>query len=168
MSLTPRSRPAPAADEVAAGLRLSTTRLARRLRTEAEIGLTPSLLSALAVVHVHGPLTLGALAELEGIAPPSVTKIVGKLQEQALVERITDPADRRVCRVVTSAAGDALLERSRARKTAWLAARLDGLPAEDLRVLERAAGIIDDLLAADRAGRAERAGRPERTAGATP
>ena len=124
-----RTHAAPAADEVAAGLRLSTTRLARRLRTEAEIGLTPSLLSALAVVHVHGPLTLGALAELEGIAPPTVTKIVGKLQDQDLVERIADPADRRVCRVETTTAGEELLARSRARKTAWLADRLDGLAA---------------------------------------
>lgn len=148
-----RTHAAPAADEVAAGLRLSTTRLARRLRTEAEIGLTPSLLSALAVVHVHGPLTLGALAELEGIAPPTVTKIVGKLQEQYLVERIADPADRRVCRVETTTAGEELLARSRERKTAWLADRLDGLAPEDLAVLEHAARIIDELLTADRAAR---------------
>jgi DNA-binding MarR family transcriptional regulator len=152
MSPTDRSRstPAPAAEKVAAGLRLSTTRLARRLRTEAEMGLTPSLLSALAVVHVHGPLTLGALAELEGIAPPTVTKIVGKLQDQDLVARLHDTSDRRVCRVVTTAAGEDLLARSRARKNAWLADRLDGLPPADLAVLERAAELVDDLLAADR------------------
>jgi DNA-binding MarR family transcriptional regulator len=159
---SPRTRPAPAADEVAAGLRLSTTRLARRLRTEAEIGLTPSLLSALAVVHVHGPLTLGSLADLEGIAPPTVTKIVGKLQDQHLVERITDPADRRVCRVETTADGEALLARSRERKTAWLAARLDGLAPDDLAVLARAASIIDGLLTADRAS-----GGPTSGGGAT-
>jgi DNA-binding MarR family transcriptional regulator len=158
----PRTPTVPAADEVAAGLRLSTTRLARRLRTEAEIGLTPSLLSALAVVHVHGPLTLGALAELEGIAPPTVTKIVGKLQDQDLVERITDAADRRVCRVVTTTSGEDLLARSRARKTAWLADRLDGLSTEDLVVLDRAARIIDDLLVADRTPR-----DPDRGHGAT-
>lgn len=139
-----------AVDEVAAALRLSTTRLARRLRAEADMGLTPSLLSALAVVHVHGPLTLGAVAQLEGIAPPTVTKIVTKLQDQGLVERITDPSDRRVCRVATTDAGEQLLARSRARKTAWLAARLDALPADDLEVLQRASQIIESLLAADR------------------
>lgn len=142
--------PVPAADEVAAGLRLSTTRLARRLRAEAEIGLTPSLLSALAVVHVHGPLSLGALAEVEGVAPPSVTKIVARLEEQDLVERVPDPADRRVCRVRTTDAGDELLARSRARKTAWLAQRLDGLDPDDLVVLDRAARIIDELLLVER------------------
>lgn len=140
----------PPVDEVAAALRLSTTRLARRLRAEADMGLTPSLLSALAVVHVHGPLTLGAVAQLEGIAPPTVTKIVAKLQDQGLVERITDPSDRRVCRVATTDAGEQLLARSRARKTAWLAARLGDLPAGELTVLERASQIIESLLAADR------------------
>lgn len=144
-----------AADEVAAGLRLSATRLARRLRTEADMGLTPSLLSALAVVHVHGPLTLGAVAELEGIAPPTVTKIVAKLQDQDLVERITDPSDRRVCRVTTTAAGDELLARSRARKTAWLAARLASLSPDDLDAVARATRVIDELLAADRGAAAE-------------
>lgn len=137
-------------DDVAAGLRLSTTRLARRLRAEADMGLTPSLLSALAVVHVHGPLTLGSLAQLEGIAPPTVTKIVGKLQDQGLVERTTDAADRRVCRVSTTEQGDALLARSRARKTAWLAARLGGLDADELATLARASHIIESLLEADR------------------
>lgn len=139
-------------DEVAAHLRLSATRLARRLRTEAEIGLTPSLLSALAMVHVHGPLTLGALAELEAIAPPSVTKIVAKLQEQDLVERIHDPSDRRVCRVVTTAAGEELLDRSRARKNAWLAERLATATPEELVTLEQATAVIDRLLQADPVG----------------
>ena len=139
-----------AVDEVAAGLRLSTTRLARRLRAEADMGLTPSLLSALAVVHVHGPLTLGALAQLEGIAPPTVTKIVGKLQERGLVERTTDADDRRVSHVSTTDDGEALLARSRARKTAWLAARLGVLDPDELATLHRASTIVESLLAADR------------------
>lgn len=142
----------PRPDEVAAHLRLSATRLARRLRTEAEIGLTPSLLSALAMVHVHGPLTLGALAELEAIAPPSVTKIVAKLQEQDLVERMHDPSDRRVCRVVTTDAGEELLDRSRARKNAWLAERLATASPDELAMLEQAAAVIDRLLQTEPVG----------------
>lgn len=137
-------------NEIAARLRLSTTRLARRLRTEAEIGLTPSLLSALAVVHVHGPMTLGAVAEREGLAPPSVTKIVAKLEDQQLVRRIQDPDDGRVCRVATTDRGEDLLERSRARKNAWLAERLADVGPEELAVLARAADVIDGLLSVDR------------------
>lgn len=132
--------------DLAAGLRLSVTRLARRLRQEADIGLSPSLLSALTMVHVHGPLTLGALAELESVAPPTVTKVVNRLEEQDLVARIVDPTDRRVCRVESTAQGDELLMASRDRKNAWLAARLGSLDAEQIAHLDAALGVLDGLL----------------------
>src|SRR5690349_10908404 len=102
--------------ESAARLRLSATRLARRLRQEADAGLTPSQLSALAVIANHGPLTLGALAEWERVAPPSATKIVNHLEAAGLVVRTGDPDDRRVTLVATSDAGAALLAESRRRK----------------------------------------------------
>lgn len=140
---------APAGDiaELAAQLRLSATRLARRLRQEAEVDLTPSMLSALAMVHVNGPLTLGELAELERVTPPTVTKIVGRLQDHDLVERLPDPEDRRVCRVRTTADGESLLAESRARKNAWLAERLAPLDAAALASLAHASRTIDELLA---------------------
>jgi DNA-binding MarR family transcriptional regulator len=81
--------------EIAASLRLSTTRLARRLRQESDTGLSPSQLSALAVIENHGPLTLGALADHERIAPPSITKVVTKLEADGLVTRTPCPDDRR-------------------------------------------------------------------------
>lgn len=136
-------------DEVAASLRLSTTRLARRLRAEADMGLTPSLLSALAVVHVHGPVTLGALAELEGVSPPTVTKVVNRLQDDDLVERIVDESDKRVCRVVTTGAGERLLDSSRERKNAWLAERLAQLDDEQLAQLSAAARVLETLAASE-------------------
>ena len=50
-------------DEVAARLRLSATRLARLLRHQADVGLTPSQLTTLATIAREGPLTLGTLAD---------------------------------------------------------------------------------------------------------
>ncbi len=135
--------------QLAAELRLSVTRLARRLRQAADMGLSPSLLSALAIVHLHGPLTLGALAEIEGVSPPTVTKVVNRLQEDDLVERIVDPTDKRVCRVSTTAAGDTLLEASRERKTAWLSERLAALDAEQLATLAAAAVVLEQLSATE-------------------
>src|SRR3989442_1480219 len=123
-STAPAQEPAP---DIAARLRLSATRLARRLRQESGAGLSPSQQSALAVIANHGPLTLGALAEHERVAPPSITKVVTKLECDGLVTRSPDPADRRVCRVAISPAGSALLEESRLRKTAWLTARISEL-----------------------------------------
>src|SRR5438309_10812399 len=121
--------------EIAARLRLSATRLARRLRQESGAGLSPTQQSALAVIANHGPLTLGALAEHERVAPPSITKVVSKLECDGLVTRTPDPADRRVCRVAISPAGSALLEESRRRKTAWLTARISELDPERQRRL---------------------------------
>lgn len=135
----------PGSSELAARLRLSATRLARRLRQEAGAGLTPSQLSALAVIENHGPLTLGMLAEHERVAPPSVTKIVAKLEAAGLVTRTTDPADRRIARVATSPRGAALIAESRRRKTAWLTARIDGLGPEERRRLAAALDVLDML-----------------------
>jgi DNA-binding MarR family transcriptional regulator len=135
--------------DLAARLRLSTTRLARRLRAEADMGLTPSMLSALAVVHVHGPLTLGRLAEHEGVAPPTVTRVVGRLEDQRLVRRIADCDDRRVCRVVTTDRGEALLADSRARKNAWLAERLTTMDAARRQQLSAAIEALEELAAGD-------------------
>lgn len=132
---------------VAASLRLGTTRLARRLRREADVDLTPSLLSALSMVYLHGPLTLGALAELERVTPPTVTKLVGRLEEAGLVGRACDPDDRRVHRVSITDDGETLLGASRDRKNAWLADRLATLDDDDLECLRRAGELIEQVLA---------------------
>src|SRR5579884_1609154 len=140
--VTPGARAAVPAPEMAARLRLSATRLARRLRQESGAGLSPSQQSALAVIANDGPLTLGALAEHERVAPPSITKVVSKLEADGLVIRTPDPADRRVCRVAVSPDGAALLEESRRRKTAWLTARISELDDDGRRRLADALDIL--------------------------
>jgi DNA-binding MarR family transcriptional regulator len=140
---------APATDEaeIAARLRLSATRLARRLRQESSSGLTPSQLSALAAVLNRGPITLGELAEHERVAPPSITKVVAKLEAEGLLERRTDPDDRRVSRVRTTKAGAALIEETRRRKTAWLAGRIRELDPGARAELAAALDVLDELCA---------------------
>jgi len=135
--------------DMAARLRLSATRLARQLRQQAGSGLTLSQLSALATISNRGPLTLGALADHERVAPPSITRVVAKLEEAALVVREVDAVDRRVARVATTAAGEALLAQSRKRKNAWLAARLRDLDDEQRAKLRDALDVLDALTAGD-------------------
>ena len=130
---------------MAARLRLSTTRLARRLRREVDTELSLTMSSAIAAINVHGPLTLGELADHERVAPPTITKIVNKLEDKGLVERIIDPSDRRVCRVVTTGQGAAMIEESRQRKNAWLAARLYELDAAGRERLLGAIDILEEL-----------------------
>jgi DNA-binding MarR family transcriptional regulator len=137
--------------EIAARLRLSATRLARRLRKEAGSGLSPSQGSALAAVHHHGPLTLGALAEHERVAPPTITKVVAFLEHEGLVARRADPDDGRVSRVSTTKAGEALVAESRRRKTAWLATQVGQLAPEEQVRLTDALDVLDHLCEQDHA-----------------
>ena len=132
--------------ELASRLRLTVARLARRLRREDPAGLSPSLHSALAAVERHGPLTLGKLAAIEQVAPPSMTRAVGALSAAGLVERVVDPDDRRVAWIGLTGEGKALLRRSRRKRDAYLAAHLRKSTPEELAILERAAEILERLL----------------------
>ncbi len=80
--------------ELAARLRLAITRSARRLRQEADAGLSPSLTAALATIERHGPLTPSRLAELERVQRPTATRLVAKLEQDGLVERTAAPGRR--------------------------------------------------------------------------
>jgi len=146
MAVTPATGiPADTSEAIAGRLRLSATRLARRLRQEAQTGLSPSQLSALAAVERHGPLTLGTLAEHEQVAPPSVTRVVAKLEADGFLTRQPDPDDRRVTRVVVTTKGRNLLGASRRRKTEWLTTRLENMDDEQRARLADALDVLDTL-----------------------
>ena len=135
--------------ELASRLRLVVTRLSRRLRSQLPGDLTPSQLATLSSVGCMGPLTLGELSTVERVKPPTMTKIVGCLEEQGLVTRTVDPDDRRVARVEATAEGRRFLERSRRQKDQYLAERLRDLDRADRAALERAAAVLERLLEHD-------------------
>ncbi|HET7522704.1 MAG TPA: MarR family transcriptional regulator [Acidimicrobiales bacterium] len=128
-------------------LRLAVLRLSRRLRKESVGDITPSQLSALTAVERHGEVTLGELAAIERIAPPSMTRIASRLEERGLVERHVDPSDRRVARLAASPSGTQLLETIRNRRDAYLAARLQEFTPEERAILERAVPLLERLAA---------------------
>src|SRR5204863_5262827 len=132
--------------ELAARLRLSVTRLARRLRQQSDVEATASQISALATIERLGPLTIGELSAAERVQPPSMTRIVAGLEDLDLIQRETDARDRRVARVRVTPVGQRLLERSRSKKNAYLAARLRALDVDDRATLARAADILERLL----------------------
>ena len=141
--------PPPTDPELAARLRLAITRMARRLRQVSGAGgeTSPTRTAALATIEREGPLTPSALAEVERIQRPTATRVVARLEAAGLVTRTPDPLDGRVARVAITAEGRALLRRIRTRKNQYLARRLRSLDADDLATLERAARILERLLA---------------------
>ena len=132
--------------ELSSDLRISVTRLARRLRTErADHGLTLGQVSMLATLDRHGPLTAGELALHEGIRPPSATRTLASLDELGLITRGSSETDRRQSVIsITDAARD-LLHEDRRRRDALLADLLDQLSEDERRVLAQASPLLDRL-----------------------
>jgi DNA-binding MarR family transcriptional regulator len=135
--------------ELAARLRLAITRTARRLRQESGTDMGPSQVAALATIERHGPLAPSELAERERIKRPTATRVLARLAEAGLVERIPDPADGRAAIVSVSSEGRALLRRLRQRKTAYLASRMRELAPRDLEALARATEVLEAILERD-------------------
>jgi DNA-binding MarR family transcriptional regulator len=133
--------------DLASHLRLTIVRTARRLRQEAGSELSPSLTAALATIERHGPITPSELAARERVQRPTATRVLARLEEMGLARRTADPQDRRSSLVSVTPAAGALLEELRTRKTAFLAERLERLNAEDRATLERAADILERMLA---------------------
>jgi DNA-binding MarR family transcriptional regulator len=135
----PTGQPALTQEELAGRLRSAVNRLQRRLRRESLGGLSPAQASALGSVHRHGEPTLGELAAIEQVQPPTITRIVAGLTEAGMVTRVADANDRRSARVRTTPAGERALERIRTRKNAFLRRRLDELGADEQ---QRAAELV--------------------------
>jgi DNA-binding MarR family transcriptional regulator len=91
-------------------------------------------------------MTLGDLAAAEQVQPPSMTRIVSRLEEGGLVDRQACEQDRRVARVRVTTAGRQLLQRSRTRKDAYLARRLETLDAADRALMGEAVAVLEQIL----------------------
>lgn len=142
-----------------ARLRLAVVRLARQIRQNARSGVTPSQLSALSTLDRHGPMRLAELADHEGIARSTITRLVRQLDDSGLITRETHPHDGRCTIATLSPAGRTLLNDARGRAQVFLAERIAGLPdltgeriTDVADVLERVAGRPDDATAPAGAG----------------
>jgi DNA-binding MarR family transcriptional regulator len=120
--------------------------MARLLRQQDQSGVGPTVVAALATVERHGPLTLGELATREQVAPPTITKVVEKLEAAGLLSRQGDPSDRRVTRVSVTSKGTRQLQTYRMRRTEWLTARLNELRPDELERLVDALPVLERII----------------------
>ncbi|HVT71142.1 MAG TPA: hypothetical protein VHF26_25575 [Trebonia sp.] len=130
---------------LAGDLRAAIRRAARRMRTEAPVGqVTPQ--SVVGAVRAearpeHGERAGGTRARQF----PRHYPLGDALEACGLVDRVTDPSDRRQVLVPLSAQGRKMLDASRARRTEWLEERLATLDTADLRTLAAAAEILSRI-----------------------
>jgi DNA-binding MarR family transcriptional regulator len=139
--------------ERAAHLRTAIVRTARRLRQEAAAettGLTPTSVAALATIERHGPMTPSEIAAIERVKRPTITRTLGCLEREGLIDRTPDPTDRRSALVEINGAGRERLRRLRSRKNAYLARRMRDLTDAEVETLERAAEILERMREGER------------------
>ena len=136
---------------LATALRISVSRLARRLRAQRTLsGMTEAVLSetqlaALSALEVHHAMTPGELAEHEKVQPPSMTRVIAVLTERNLVVKSPHPTDGRQVILTVTEEGRAVVQRVRRRKDAWLAQRLAELTAAERATLRAAVPILEKL-----------------------
>ena len=136
---------------LATALRISVSRLARRLRVEriAQGSIAQELsdtqLAALAALERHATMSPGELAEHEKVQPPSMTRVIAALEERRLVTRMPHPTDRRQVVLTVTAEGRDLVHQTRRLREAWLARRLQELSPQERATLRAAAPILEKL-----------------------
>nr|WP_212845703.1 MarR family transcriptional regulator [Catellatospora sp. IY07-71] len=133
-------------EELTERLRDAITRLNRRLRQERPVGdLTVTQLSALTSLRIGGALTPRELSEAERVQPPTMTKIVAKLEERGLISRTPHPTDGRQVLLSPSDQGLAVLEDYQRVRDEWLAGKLAELSAVERETVARAAALLERL-----------------------
>jgi DNA-binding MarR family transcriptional regulator len=135
-------------EAVADKIHSAALHLLRRLRIDDEaVGVSPPRLSALAVVVRDGPVTVGDLAAIEGVRPPTMTRLVDGLERDGLVRRSPHPDDGRAVLVRATAHGTRALAAGRSRRVDALIGLLSDLPGDDLTTLGRAADLLETAVA---------------------
>lgn len=121
-------------------------RLARQLNASSTgEGLTPSQASVLGLVVYRGPLSLAELADLEGLNPTMLSRVVGRLLELKLIRRIPDPADLRSASVVATKSGQDVDRRVKAQRAAVVSECVDQLSGEQEQALTAALPALEAL-----------------------
>ncbi|BCJ58904.1 MarR family winged helix-turn-helix transcriptional regulator [Micromonospora endophytica] len=132
--------------QLAHQLRDAITRLNRRVRQARPVGdLTVTQLSALTSIRLAGALTPRELADVERVQPPTMTKIVAKLEERGLVQRSPHPTDGRQVILAVTEGGRAVLDQFERVRDEWLARRLAELSDADRETLHHAAEVLQRI-----------------------
>jgi DNA-binding MarR family transcriptional regulator len=144
----PTKAPDTSLADTASHLRNAIVRTARRLRqegAEATGGMGATATAALATINRSGPLTPSEIAEIERVKRPSMTRTLGCLEREGLIERTPDPDDGRSSLVAINDAGRERMAALRRRKNEFLARRLDELTDEEVETLARAAELLERM-----------------------
>jgi len=94
----------------------------------------------------EAPRRITELAELDGLAQPTTTLLVKRLEEQGLVRRERQAHDQRVVLVSLTDAGQDALEHLRGLASTGLRRHLDAMPDDQLTALTAATDALAGLI----------------------
>lgn len=127
-------------------MRLAVKQVAAESQTSEIEGMGGGQHRALMVLHHEGPLRSGVLAERCHVSEPNISKMLKNMERAGLVERRTDPENRRVVWVSLTPSGKALSESMAARFHDRLAEILDHLSDSQLKDLATTLGHLESLV----------------------
>jgi DNA-binding MarR family transcriptional regulator len=107
--------------------------------------LTPTRLTALAIMSSAGPMRMGNLASRLGVQVSTMSRIVDILVALGWAERRQDEADHRACVIGITSAGATLIDTIRQDNATRLANCIARLDAADLAVLQVALPVLESL-----------------------
>jgi DNA-binding MarR family transcriptional regulator len=110
-----------------------------------DLDVTMAQFKALMTVAMRGPLSVGALARSLGIAEPSTSLLVDRLEDHGLARRGTDPDDRRRTLVTPTDEAMTLLDRLQQGRRERFVELIGALDDDDLSALTRGIGALSRL-----------------------
>ena len=133
--------------DLANALGIAIGRLQRRLRAErSDDSLTLTRISVLATLQRCGPQSPTALAALERVQPPSMTRVIAALEQLGLAERLPHSSDRRQWVIAITKRGQELLAEERRRRDVWLLHAIEALDETDVKTLVEALPVLERLV----------------------
>jgi DNA-binding MarR family transcriptional regulator len=126
-----------ALDQLAVSLVQQATLLTRLVFLRLDVGVSRTEASLLARLET-GPQRITALADLDGLAQPTVTLLVKSLENAGLVRRRRSANDGRVVLVSLTGTGHEALELVRTRYRERMRACLSELRSDEIEALEQA------------------------------
>ena len=126
--------------ELTERLRIAVAKISRSMDRQTGSGeMTRTQIQVLGTAVRRGPIRLSDLAELEGLNPTMLSRMVAKLDAAGYIRRLPDPDDQRAVRIEATPEGVRIQRRLREERSALLRQRLGDLPPE------RSAQLIDSL-----------------------
>jgi DNA-binding MarR family transcriptional regulator len=103
-------------------------------------------LSVLALLEHEGPARISALTAAAGLSQPAMTRLVGRLHQDGLVKRFSDPHDGRAKLIDITPSGRERRTQAERVFRDRLMELLDALPVEDQVTLSEAMRVASPLI----------------------